>query len=709
MLAALDNELTLLDRDTFLKFVQDTPLVRGRSFSALLGLARLSEFRQALEVLANPRNLKSDFELDLLEGSVETEGRFAVEAAERIRSSFRSLTDKEAEAVIEHSAISDTAFGVLTQIPILDTVLAGKDFETLDFAAIRAAIKNAEAGDQRERLGQIVRQISNLEQLRPRSQDDAEQEELGTLIAKRDTALETTRGPLFKQLYSVASQIFSEGQWTDPLQCLLCESSLPEPLPPHIDAKLRQYQHALEAESAIVQSWGNSLWVSRLKSLEAADPLELNPAMLRFQSLDHRFRHEHPTPEDLRLAVDRLKELDSLRATALQRLADEKASTEAALPPSLVSLTLQVEYAEQLQKGLRAYKIAQNAQATAAKTLKSRKRWADFVMAAEDLFSKAEVKLSTAKTIALETRYRAMHEQITNNPEVVPALKKDPNSGQLFLRLANFYGLTDLSAATLLPESYRNALAISIYLSTALETKSTARFMVLDDVTSSFDAGHQYALMELIRTRIAFPVNPDGPQIIILSHDGLLEKYFDKLAASTGWHHQRLQGLPPRGFVLSHTQDLNRLEQSARKFLLTGQTELAEPLVRQTIEQKLLQIIRRVEIPVPLDFSIRDDRKMVGNCLDSISSAIDLHKRAGDLILTASQIRDAESVHVPALVANWVNHYATLTGASLSPYVLIGVLDTISRFSECFMYNCNCQGPVKLRFYRNLGSKACSC
>jgi hypothetical protein len=215
--------------------------------------------------------------------------------------------------------------------------------------------------------------------------------------------------------------------------------------------------------------------------------------------------------------------------------------------------------------------------------------------------------------------------------------------------------------------------------------------------------------MELIRTKIAYPANPSGPEVIIFSHDGLLEKYFDTKAGEANWHHLRLQGMPPKGLVYPSTQDVNRLEIAARQQLAAGQTDLAGPLIRQYLEQKLLQVIRKLEVPVRLDFSIRDDRKMVGNCLDAISAAIDLHKRAGDLILSAQQVNDLETVYVPALVANWVAHYSTATGASLSPYVLMGVLDTINKVAQCFMYPCSCGRGVQPRFYKSLSSKACPC
>ena len=215
--------------------------------------------------------------------------------------------------------------------------------------------------------------------------------------------------------------------------------------------------------------------------------------------------------------------------------------------------------------------------------------------------------------------------------------------------------------------------------------------------------------MEMLRNDIARPSNPDGLQLIILSHDGLLEKYFDTLSGSSSWHHQRLLGLPPKGYVLAQAQEFNHLRIEAVNFLNDGDIHHAEPLIRQYLEYKVIEIIKKVKIPVSLDFSIRDNRKMVNNGLDAIKAAMDLHKSGNNLALEPTQISDFDNIHVPALIANWVNHYATGSSASLSPYVLMGVLDTIDDVSDCFKYDCNCSGTVRRRFYRKLSSKACSC
>jgi hypothetical protein len=96
---------------------------------------------------------------------------------------------------------------------------------------------------------------------------------------------------------------------------------------------------------------------------------------------------------------------------------------------------------------------------------------------------------------------------------------------------------------------------------------------------------------------------------------------------------------------------------------------------------------------------------MVGNCIDAITAAVDLHKRAGTLILDAQQISDLDTVHVPAIVGNWVSHYETCSGSSLSAPVLAGVVSSIDALAECFRYDNMSGGTTVRRWYRSLSSR----
>ncbi len=390
---------------------------------------------------------------------------------------------------------------------------------------------------------------------------------------------------------------------------------------------------------------------------------------------------------------------------------EPKGNIEKELPPPLVNLTEKITYAEQIKEDINEYLELQPIINSLQNSLGKRLRWQEFIEYARNSFAEAEVKLSTQKTLNLEKKYQMMYSEITNNMDIVPKLKKSEGTQDLYLTLENFYGLKDVAATTLLAESYKNALAISIYLSSVLDNILPANFIILDDVTSSFDAGCQFNLMELLKSKIARPINPNGPQIIIFSHDGLLKKYFDKISNESYWFHQKIQGLPPIGSIFTQTHDSSTLKSIAENFLNAGQIQQAEPLIRQYLEFKLLEIITKVNIKVPIDFSIRDDRKMVQNCLNEIKESIKLEKKAGTLILENSQVNDLGNTHVPSLISNWLSHYPTGIKSSFSPHVLLGVLDDIDSIADCFKYDCHCLPNTQTvrRYYKTLSSKQCNC
>jgi hypothetical protein len=389
----------------------------------------------------------------------------------------------------------------------------------------------------------------------------------------------------------------------------------------------------------------------------------------------------------------------------LKTTQEQKVTLEKELPPSLVQLTEQVEYGRQFKDALKLYRDNQIKEASIQSRLDIREIWKSFISKATEVFSDAEAALSKARIDDIDEEYKTMFHEIMQVGDVVPYLQRDDEREDLHVQLSEFHGQHRLSARALLSESYRNALAISVFLAAALKHAGAPRFVVLDDVTSSFDAGHQYFLMELIRTKLQQPQNADGLQFIILSHDSLLEKYFDRLGGTTGWHHNKLQGSPPMGAILHQAQGADRLKTTITSLLSAGQVTQAEPLIRQYLEYKLQQIIRRVNIPVPIDFAIKDTSRMVGNCLSAITDEIELHKKAGTLVLDAQQVQDIDTSHVPAIVGNWVSHYETGTCSSLSAAALNGVVSSIDALTECFKYDDTSGVSIVRKWYRSLSKR----
>jgi uncharacterized protein YgfB (UPF0149 family) len=531
-----------------------------------------------------------------------------------------------------------------------------------------------------------------------------EQTALSGLLDERDELLASTRGDLFKRLYQDADTLVSTGEWTDTSTCPLCFSALSTSIKTHIDNQLSQYRGVADKIVQIKDAWRSAQWGRRLALLEKTEALTIDELERASARLNSQAASGSLTKVELQAAVARLANLETAVVAKLQELNDQKAKIETELPQSLVQLTEQVEYGRQFKDSVAVYRQRQRDEAMHRARRDMRERWRRFITRATSVFSDAEATLSKAKIAAIDSEYKSMFAQIMNVGDVVPDLRRASDREDLHVELSDFHGQHQLSARALLSESYRNALAISVFLAAALKDSGAPRFVVLDDVTSSFDSGHQYAIMELIR-QVQQPLNAQGLQFIILSHDGLLQKYFDRLDGTGNWRHHWLQGSPPMGAILSQTLGADRLKTTIDTLLNAGQVSHAEPLIRQYLEYKLQQIIRKVNVPVSIDFAMKDHSQMVQNCIDAITEAVSLQQKANTLILDAKQIRDLGTVHVPAIVGNWVSHYATGSASSFSAPMLKSVISTVDALSECFRFDYVAGGQTTRRWYKSLSSR----
>ena len=703
-LATLKAAFALLDYRTFARFIEESPLERGRTFSALLGLAEYSDCRQALQAASDSRALNTDLEIKSLTTTVGAAQKAAQQALVTLRSSYENVTGMPLEDIDKLDERAAEVTAALGNVELLKPLFTGKNLNEMDFEKIKTAIKTAEGGEKRRELEKTIESIAALEALAVHdlAAIAAEQEKISTLIDERDKLLALTLGDLFKRLYESASEVISKGVWAEDEKCPLCESELSSSISGHVNEQLAQYADAGAKIAEIRDTWQASAWKKCLSAHETAVPFAVEPQSRQLSALDGKFSSGDISRDDLAAAVKWTSDLTGKVAGTLKAAEDRKEALEKGLPPSLVQLTEQVEYGRQFKDTLKLYRDNQREEATQQARLDIRERWKSFISKATAVFADAEAALSKARIKGIDAEYKSMFREIMQVGDVVPDLRRADDREDLHVQLSDFHGQHRLSARALLSESYRNALAISVFLAAALKHSGAPRFVVLDDVTSSFDAGHQYLLMELIRTKMQQPQNADGLQFIILSHDGLLEKYFDRLGGTPGWHHNKLQGSPPMGAILHQAQGADRLKTTIASLLSAGQVTQAESVIRQYLEFKLQQIIRRVDIPVPIDFAIKDTSRMVSNCLDAITSTIELHKKAGTLALDAQQVQDIDTSHMPAIVGNWVSHYETGSGSSLSAPALGGVITSIDALAECFRYDDMSGGSTVRRWYKAL-------
>jgi recombinational DNA repair ATPase RecF len=703
-LNTLKEAFALLDYRTFSRFIEESPLERGRTFSALLRLSEYSDYRQALQVVSDTRTTNTDLDMKVLATQIAGTQRTIQQSLVALRTNFEKVMGKPLEDVDKLDQYTSEVLQALGNIELLEEHFDGKRLDDIDFDAIKNAIKTAEGGEKRKELETAIADISALEALGAHNSVmiAEEQKKIKQLVAERDALLAATRGDLFEKLYSAAQDVVESDDWSNDNQCPLCESGLESSISAHIKHQLTQYADTAAKAKELGELWEGSAWRQCLSDHELAKVLGVKVDDRILTRLDTRMKPGEVSEAEAIAAVTRTNELMGVVSDLLEKAQENKASLEAELPASLVQLTEQVEYGRQFKEALDSYKQGQSEEIEQQARLDIRERWKTFVSKASTQFSVAEAALSKGKINDIDTEYKSMYKDIMQVGDVVPDLQRADDKEDLNVELSDFHGQHKLSARALLSESYRNALAISVFLAAAMKHSGAPRFIVLDDVTSSFDAGHQFSLMELIRTKLQQPQNVDGLQFIILSHDVLLEKYFDTNGGTTDWYHNKLQGCPPMGDILHQAQGADRLKTRVTTLLSAGQISEAEPIVRQYLEYKLQQIIRKVKIPVPLDFAIKDTNKMVSNCLEAIKEAIDLHQRAGTLVLEAQQVHDVLNSHVPAIVSNWVSHYATGGSSNFSTPVLNGVITSIEAMSECFKYDDTSSSPIVRRWYRSL-------
>jgi len=567
-------------------------------------------------------------------------------------------------------------------------------------------VLDAEGGPLRSELTEVSKAIETLKALGEADPSlySAEETAATSIITEHDAAQAATDGELRRVLFEAASGLLTSGEWPHQAVCPLCGTECETDLLRRVASQLAQYSSVVETRQALRVQLEAASWYARSRKLAAV-------AVLRDD--------EHPLSTEMHIEAARglvgadacseaIRAVEAADVRLLELIVAKekrKLEIEGELPPSLAAVMAQIDQARQFCVAIERLESERTRRDTASESLRRYGSWTDFIGTISKAVGDAEANLARETIEDLDGSYKQLFSAIMSVHDVVPALRRSGGRQDLEVSLEDFHGKDSVSARAVLSESYRNALAISIFLSAAVRHAGGPRFVVLDDITSSFDSGHQLRLMEELRNSLQYPANPCGVQFIMLSHDGLLEKYFDSLDSSNGWNHQRLSGWPPLGEVMASAQDGNRLRTTAEGFLKAGQIRQAQPLIRQYMEFRLQQVITKVRIPVPIDFAIKDSLKMVARSLDAIKKAVDLHVAAETIVLEPAQVSNLKGTLIPSITGNWLSHYATGVTASFTPPMLLSVLDDIDKLADCFKFDDTSGTTTTRRFYKGLDIK----
>lgn len=701
------EDFVLVDYPRFSKLVDCSALDRGRSFASLIGMSQYSQLRQALEGAKHTRNINSDLGLSALDSEVTADTRALNALESRILTAQQDVTGAVDAQMTDTDVLKEQVTNGLKGIALFAPLLTDDSVMTFDFDAAEKIVDREEGGAARKILDGLNGTAATLSSLQVLPAELEEIEVLVTEAKARDEAMRKVGASSLHSLLKDALAVISSEDWRDPALCPVCDKVGDSSLQEQLKAKIALYDEAELLNAELKRQVQSAGCIGKLRQLEEHVRLGVTDTERIAPVLILTSRQSSVSTMDLERAKRTLNQLEAKRLDVLEKVNAEIATLQASLPPSLVRVTRTLGQAKQFCDAMKEYEKILPALKVKRAKLAKLNRWKTFITNVAQQFASAESMLSNTRIADIQTSCQDLFvDLVRGGPDVRPTLNRAQNTEHVDLKLADFFGLKNQSARALLSESYRNAVAASIFLAAAIRHQGVSRFIVLDDVTSSFDAGHQFSLMETIRTKLRFGAPnglPGGLQFIILSHDTILEKYFDRLNGTTEWHHQKLQGMPPRGQLMVVAQQADRLRAQAEQFLNAGQVAIGEPFVRQYLEYKLSQIITSLKIPVPPDYATRGDRRTLSTYVDAINAAISLYQAAGCCVLSAQQIADLQNVHMPSIVTNYVSHYETGAGNPFNAFTLLGVLQSVDAFADCFsMIDPNTN---KRRYYSRLDKR----
>jgi len=689
-LADLCEDFVLVDYPRFASLVDCSALERGRSFASLVGMSRYSQLRQGLDGAKNTRNINNDLGLSALDNEVTTENRALRGTEQRILAAHKEVTGVAYGQITDTAALKAQVTTRLAGIALFEPLLADSSVMDLDFDAAEKIVDREEGGAARKTLDSLNNTVTSLRALEVSAAEISEIDALITAAKARDDAMRKVGAASLHALLKDALTVVNSVDWNDPNVCPVCEKPGDELLRDQLEAKVALYDEAERLDAQLKRQVQSAGCISKLRQLEEQVRLGVADADRVAPILTLASRKSPVSTADLERAKDALGALEEKRVDVLAAVNAEIVTLQASLPPSLVAVTRTLGQAKQFRDAMTQYETALPALAAKRAKLAKLNRWKTFITNVAQQFATAESALANKRIIDIQANCQELFANLVRGgPDVRPTLNRAKDSEQVDLKLADFFGLQNQSARALLSESYRNAVAASIFMAAATSHYGIPRFMVLDDVTSSFDAGHQFSLMDTIRTKLRFGAPnglPGGLQFIILSHDASLEKYFDRLNGTTEWNHQKLQGMPPRGRLMIAAQQADRLKAQAERYLNAGQVDVAEPIVRQYLEYKLGQIITRLEIPVPPDYATRGDKRTLSTHVNAIMEAVLLYQAAGCCVLSNQQITNVQNHYVPSIMTNYVSHYETGAGNPFNAYALLGVLQSVDALADCFCW-----------------------
>lgn len=246
-------------------------------------------------------------------------------------------------------------------------------------------------------------------------------------------------------------------------------------------------------------------------------------------------------------------------------------------------------------------------------------------------------------------------------------------------------------------ESHLNCFGISFFLASVIAFNKENKFIVLDDVISSFDSAHRKRFADLLFEKFA------EYQFILLTHELEWFSYVQQLAKRKGWTIGEIKWTEAKG---AHLEDKpNDLKELIERELANSSVETLGNPIRKYLEAKLKEICLNLDVKVSFKLNDVNEKRMPDELLNELKSKI--NKNGGQDLKTKIPVIDR--VANSSLLGNLLSHdnpFNPKLGDLKAFWADIKELEAIFYCQET-----NCKRPkVSIKNYDNVAKKIrCGC
>lgn len=175
----------------------------------------------------------------------------------------------------------------------------------------------------------------------------------------------------------------------------------------------------------------------------------------------------------------------------------------------------------------------------------------------------------------------------------------------------SFHGQPTQPPRKYLSESHLNSLGVVLFLANARIFNKQARFLVLDDIVTSFDINHRRRLLRLLKEEFS------DWQILILTHEHVWFDLIKREMGPAGWLFHEVSADNDNGILLENSPSTLRalIEQKRDKEDVTND-------LRKLLEAILKDVCHSLEVKVAFRFNEANEKRMPEELLSQLRSTL---------------------------------------------------------------------------------------